>query len=267
MLKQRELDNRCTLLIMGRDASLNHCYITSFFLDKFWCDCPYEIVLCTQTRSLENSTYDRIIYTDSEMIWGDRLEIALHNIHTKYVILLAEDFFLKSNVKNDEIQRCIIFCEEMGAGAVRLTPPVPFSVHYNKSFDVLPEKSIYRICLQPTLFNVDYLRRFSGLHLSPWQFEREGSLMSRSFSEPLFCTKNVVYDSIHAWSHGMWDRQAYELMIQNGLPERLFQGAKIYPWYLTLRDKVYIKIISIAPDLITKIRIQMCKNNEKKLKG
>lgn len=256
---------KCTVLVMGRDASVGHCYITSFFLKKFWADCPYEKVLCTQSIAPDDCVYDRVIYTDKDLIWGDRLNEALKNISTEYVILLAEDFFLRNYVSNSKIEACIRLCEEESGGAVRLNPPVPFSEHYNEDFDILPPNSIYRICLQPTLFKKDYLQKFAESHFSPWQFERVGSLMSRDFEEMTFCTITPVYDCIHAWSHGMWDKEAYKLMEQSGIDKTLYEGKKIYPWYMTLRDKLYIKIIGIAPDLITKVRIRMCEKNEKKL--
>ncbi len=194
---------RCTILVLGRNASLNCCYITSVLIRRYWKDCPYELVLCTQTQAPEVCMYDRVIYTDEQMIWGDRLQAALENIETEYVILLAEDFFLKDHVSNDEIESCIQMCQRENGGAVRLLPPVPFSVAYDEKFLLLPEKSVYRICLQPTLFKTEYLNRYAKMHLSPWQFERVGSLLSREYDEKIFCTKRPVFNSIHAWSHGM----------------------------------------------------------------
>lgn len=267
MMADKGRNDKCSILVMGRNASLDLAYITSFFLNVFWKDCSYELVLCTQTKEPKNNLYDRIVYTDEEKIWGDRLQIALENINTKYVILLAEDFFLQRPVENKEIEECINLCESENGGGCRLNPPVPFSKKYNDKFDILPIDSIYRICLQPTLFRTEYLKKYAGLHLSPWQFERVGSLLSRNFDEKLFITRKSVYDCIHAWSHGMWDKRAYRLMKQYDMDEALYVGKKIYPWYMTLKDNVYICVISLAPTAITKIRIMQCKKNEKKLKG
>ena len=127
------------------------------------------------------------------------------------------------------------------------------------------QKMLAKNSLQPTLFKRTYLGRFSGSHLSPWQFERVGSLMSREYEERVFCAKIPAYDCIHAWSHGMWDREAYKLMKNSEIDKSLYEGKKIYPWYLIFRDKLVIKLIGIAPNLFTKIRIRMCERNEKKL--
>lgn len=256
----------CTVLVMGRNPSLALCQITSILLQKYWSDCPYEIVLCTQTKKPENCLYDRVIYTDEQMIWGDRLKIALENIETKYVILLAEDFFLKDYVSNREIESCIQQCESEQGGAVRLNPPVPFTVKYDEKFDLLPENSIYRICLQPTLFQTEYLRRFADHHFSPWQFERKGSLLSREYKEKLFCAKTAVYNCVHAWGNGMWMKEAYQLLQRENIDKRLYEGKKIYPWYLELKNKIFMLIIKLAPNTITKIRIRMCEKDEKKLR-
>lgn len=86
----------CTVLVMCRNATLDLAEVTGGLFRRFWSDCDCELVLCTQTEQPEFDLYDRIIYTDDEMIWGDRLKIAMDNIDTKYVFLLAEDFFFKS---------------------------------------------------------------------------------------------------------------------------------------------------------------------------
>lgn len=263
-----EMRDNCTVLVMGRDVTVNLCYLTTLFFDIYWKDCKYEKVLCTQTLVPADNKFDRIIYVDNASIWGERLKVALDSISTKYVILLAEDFFLKSKVNNKRIQELIEVCEKEKAGAVRLNPPCLFAKNYNNDLFELKKGNIYRICLQPTLFKVSFLKKFTEVDkpYTPWQFEREGSILSNSFDEKVFCTKESVYDCVHAWARKSWTAEAIHLMCKSNIDKNLYTKEKLYPWYMVLRDKFFILLIRIAPHLITNIRIAMCKNNEKKLK-
>lgn len=259
------MDLKCSILIMGRDASINQTYITSFLLKKYWTDCPYQLVLCTQTKKPKKCLYDRVIYTDSEMIWGDRLKIALEALETEYVILSPEDSFLQTYVNTKRLEECIEYMEKNKVGAVRLKNELPFVKPYNELYDIVPTDSIYRLCLHPMLYKTDYLMRFAEAGYSPWQFERKGSLQSRQYEEKILCVKEPYYDSVHAWSGGCWLREGYKVLKKEKIPCELYDYAPIYPWYKYAKDRVFMLVIRLAPNLINKIRIKQCTKNEKKL--
>lgn len=258
-------ENKNCILIMCRDASVNQAYISSLLFRKYWKDCPYELILCTQTVLPVENMYDRVILTDDKMIWGNRLDVALSQIDTESVIICPEDSFLQMTVDTKKIQDCISFMEKENGGAIRLKPPMHYVEKYNEKYDIVPKKAVYRLCLHPTLFKTEYLRNFAVRHYSPWQYERQGSLQSREYPEQIFCAREALYDSIHAWSGGCWLKEAYRLMEKEKIPESLYKDAPVYPWYRELKDKVAMHILNIAPEMITRIRIWQCSRNEKKL--
>ena len=262
----KEFEHTCCILIMCRDASVNHAYISSVLFRKYWVDCPYGLILCTQTKAPKENLYDSVITTDDTMIWGERLEIALSQIDTDYVIMCPEDSFLQSKVDTGLVQECIKFMLSENAVAIRLKPPMHYTENYTEKFDIVPKKAVYRLCLHPTLFKTDYLRKFAAKHYSPWQYERQGSQQSREYPEKIFCVKKAVYDSVHAWSAGCWQKEAYKLLQKEAIPKNLYEYAPIYPWYKELRDKVAMCILKIAPETFTRIRIWQCNRSEKKLK-
>lgn len=262
----KPFDDLCSILIMCRDVSINQAYISSVLFRKYWSDCPYELILCTQLKKPGENMYDRIVITDEKTIWGGRLKKALAQIYTEYVILCPEDSFLQGNVETKQMENCILFMTEENAGAIRLKPPMHQTEKYNTDFDIVPEKAVYRLCLHPTLFKTEYLKRFADRLYSPWQYERQGSIQSREYPEKIFCVKNAVYDSVHAWSAGYWLKEAYQLMQEEKLPRELYEYAPIYPWYKELKDKVAMRILNIAPETITRIRIWQCNKNERKLR-
>lgn len=258
-------EKTCTILIMARDASLKQAYISSLLFKKYWADCPYEFLLCTQTKIPENCLYDRIIYTDEKMIWGERLDYALRQIETEYVVLAPEDSFLQASVNTESFLACMKYMDKNNIGAIRLKNEVPFVEKYNEEYDSIPITSIYRLCLHPMLFKKEYLQRFSDKHYSPWQFERKGSLQSREYAEEILCVKKTIYDSVHAWSTGTWLKEGYALLQREEMPKELYDFAPVYPWYKSCKDKICMLIIRVAPNTINRIRIWQCERNEKKL--
>ncbi len=259
---------KCTVLVMCRNATLNLAYLTGFFLKKYWEDCPYEIVLNTQTQAPDCDLYDRVIYSDDEMIWGDRLKVAMDNIDTPYTFLLAEDFFLTDTVDNQRFEAAIEMMEKNNVGALWMTEAPVFSKSIKNSsggWRFVPRTSIYRVCLQPILFKSDYLRRFSGLHFSPWQFERKASLISSYMDEKIMALDKPIFSCIHAWGHGMWMGEAIEFMKNEKIDPQFYEKGKIYPQKNVIKDRLAMLIIRIAPHLITHIRIYQSEKNEKKL--
>lgn len=258
-------EKNCSILIMARDASLRQAHITSMLFRKYWKDCPYELVLCTQTKVPEECLYDKVIYTDESMIWGERLEVALEQLKSDYILLSPEDSFLQAPVSTVDMQICIEYMEKGGMGAVRLKNEIPFVEEYDGIFDCIPVSSIYRLCLHPMLYNKEYLQRFACKHYSPWQFERKGSIQSRKYPEKIMCAKKPLYDSVHAWSTGTWLKEGYALLQRENIPQELYDFAPVYPWYKSCKDKICMVIIRIAPNLVNRIRIWQCERSERKL--
>lgn len=258
-------NQECSVLILSRDASWRQAYLTSVFFRKYWNDCPFDLCLCTQEQTEGLEYYDNVFRTDVSDNWGQRLRKALSNIKTEYVILCPEDDFLQSQVNTEKMQETISYCRENGVGAVRLAPPLLFTVPYTEKYDRVPKDSIYRLVLHPMLFRKSYLEKFAEMEYTPWQFEREGSLYSREFKDNILCAKEPLYDSVHAWSHGMWTREGYRLLKASGIEESMINFAKVYPWYKLIKDKIFIAIIKIAPNTVTKIRTAQAGVDNKKL--
>lgn len=258
------------LIVMARDQSLFLADIEGLFIDRYWDDCPYKKYLVTQTRKPDFAWYDEVVYTDNEMIWGDRLEVGLKAVHAEYVLLLAEDFFLKERVETSRISEVLKCMSKYNLAALWLTDPPVFSKKPKSGklrkaeLRIVPPSSIYRVCLQPIIYRKDYLMRFAGLHYSPWQFERKASLISKYMNLGIFALEKTAFPAVHAWTHGMWDEQAVKLMQRDGLSDRL-GGFDTYPKKLELRDRAAFALIRFFPHLITNIRIIQNDRNEKKL--
>lgn len=256
-----------SILVMGRNAGLKCCYLTALFWDIYWKDCPFEKILCTQTQIGDcEDKYDRFIYTDEKLIWGDRLEKALQEIDTEYVIMMPEDFFICKTVDTKSIYDTLLWAKENNAGAIHLTPPVLFSKRYSKQLREIKKGMLYRMALWPVLYKTEYLKRFAGIHLSPWQFERVGTEMSNDFDEKVFCTVDNIYPCVHAWGHNSWTRGAMRLMKKNHIPEVMYCNDSVYPIRLVLFNMFFFVAVKLFPNTVNKMALRKAQKGEKKLK-
>ena len=98
--------NKCEIIVSSCDAYSD--LWTPFFNSLFqhWEDCPYPIYLLTEEKecNIENVT---TIKAGKNTNWSDRLITASKELRTERILLILEDFFLRSkvkkiNIKNDE---------------------------------------------------------------------------------------------------------------------------------------------------------------------
>ena len=256
-----------SILVMGRNAGLKYCYLTALFWDIYWKDCPFEKILCTQTQIGDcKDKYDRFIYTDEKLIWGDRLERALQGIDTEYVIMMPEDFFVCKTVDTKAIYDTLLLAKENNAGAIHFGSSTLFSRKYNAQLKEVKKGMLYRMVLRPVLYKTEYLKRFAGIHLSPWQFERVGTEMSNAFDEKVLCTIDNIYPCVHAWSHNSWSRAAIRLMKRNNISKDMYCNDSVYPLRLIIFDLVYVIAVKLFPNTVNNIALSKAQKGEKKLK-
>lgn len=89
--------NNCTILVCSCDA-YSDCWEPFFYLlKKYWPDCPYEIVLNTESEAFTIDGLDIVcyqFYNKGERVpYGDRLLRHLNAIRTPYILILMDDFF------------------------------------------------------------------------------------------------------------------------------------------------------------------------------
>ena len=87
-----------------------------------WPDCPYPIYLNTEDKNYNHSVlkvqcvHPIDIYTNKKKThiikWGERLIQVLNQIDSKYVLMFLEDFFLKSPVRSDMIEKCLCIMDD-----------------------------------------------------------------------------------------------------------------------------------------------------------
>jgi hypothetical protein len=224
-----------TLLVNTSDG-FEDCWGPFFQLfARFWPDCPYPIVLNTETKSAQiDSVSIRSAKVASgslrRLTWSECLARCLDDISTPFVLYLQEDFFLEAPVQQHYIAT---FLEEMRAGradVIRLMecggsgPWIPTA---NPLLWEVTQAAKYRIALQAVLWRKSTLRSHLRMHESPWQMEVFGSARARRVKDKVLCVNRDLFHGpgkeIFPYKptgvvKGQWEKDIVEpLFLQHGI--------------------------------------------------
>ena len=190
--------NDLTLLVNTSDG-FEDCWAPFFtLLARYWPDCPYPIVLNTETKAacaaalaglpVQSARVAR--HAPKRLTWSECLARCLDAITTPYVLYLQEDFFLEAPVQQPYIDS---FLNEMRAGradVIRLMEcggAGPWRPSANALLWEVDQSAQYRIALQAALWRKSTLRAHLRLHESPWQMEVFGSARARRLKDRVLC--------------------------------------------------------------------------------
>ena len=143
-------------------------------------------------------------------LWGKRLINALSQIEEDYVVVLMDDFYLKSQVSEERIQKCI--------DAFDLDPSIAVFYLYNtfrksfnnseyEGFGVVPPKTNFRLNSAPAIWRKSALLKYTKQSDNPWAWEYFGTCRTNRTNDKFYCVidKNRgIYDYAHAIYRGKW---------------------------------------------------------------
>ncbi len=196
-----------------------------FSINKFWEDCPWDIYIISNHKSI-TSPRVRFIKVGDDNGWASNLKIAINQISADFIIYLHEDFFINKKVMTSEIIKHLNYCNKHKIDYLRLAPP--FFDKYlitNTSYALSPKSKRYRLCLQASIWNKKVLDKLLIPGFSAWQFEWKidriinkyrysiNSIVIHSSHYPL---KGISYVADTAVHKGMWTVNGYNFLIENG---------------------------------------------------
>jgi len=138
--------------------------------NKYWKDCPYKTYLVSETKKRPRT---KMINVDSP-IWTKRFRTALEQLKSDYVIVLLEDYFIRSKVLQDRIEQCLEYMKS------DFDPIVwNFEHNYRKSSGLgMPSgwlnqynHQVYLNSCQPSLWNRKRLIQRLQKDQNAWEWE------------------------------------------------------------------------------------------------
>ncbi|MCL2592724.1 MAG: hypothetical protein FWD82_05090 [Defluviitaleaceae bacterium] len=191
----------CTFLVNSCDKN-SDIWVPFFrLLEIHWPDCPYPIVLNTESKRFSYGNFDiktLSLYSEEEntsvpfgggVQWGKRLIETLKLIDTEYVLFTLDDYFFQATPDMEKFEQCLewmdnnvdvtVFYFNRGAEAGVVDGVFP-------GFEKITADIQYRIKAQMSLWRKDRLISYIMPHESPWDWEINASDRSRGIDEGIY---------------------------------------------------------------------------------
>lgn len=213
-----------SILIIGFDGYKdvwNHCIS---LLNRYWKERP-KTYLATSELTPDYTNVE-IIPAGRGAEWSRKVQVALKEIDTSYVILLLEDFFISDYINNDLIKDALELVEEDDIKFYQLLVQLlkqswekgmPYKG--NKHIHIVPRDKKYGINLQAAIWKTDFLRERVGTeNYNAWLFEMN-QLKTENYNvakvEYLIDDRNIL-NITHAVVQGKYLRGAVKHMEKLG---------------------------------------------------
>ena len=181
-------NKRLTILVNSCDKNSDLWEVFFKVMQKHWQDCPYRIILNTETRSYSFDGFNieclRVAEhkTEEELrsyAWSDRVKDNLKHVNTKYTLFLLEDFYFESPVQNDLVENLLDRLDTIKKlGALYL---MEVSANYPSYYD--KKTGLYKIHkyvnfkanATAAIWNTAFLQKVLRKGESPWDLEQKGT--------------------------------------------------------------------------------------------
>ena len=212
----------CTVLVCSCDKYAD--LLTPFvqLWRKFWPDCPFELVLVTETDPGVPG-FDRVIACGGVGNWCLRLVAALKQIATPYVLMLCDDYYLAKPVDTALMLKRLSQIKEFDAFNLRMIPnPKPKgnnSDPFGNGTDLMRYRpnTAYCIATQSGFWNREFLAALADGKASIWEFERYGSFDPKIEAKPLLVTPTKEFPFVDAVHKSHWEKFGLAVCRENGV--------------------------------------------------
>lgn len=145
-------------------------FFTLFF--RYW-NCPYQVYLATES---EQCLIPEVKTINGDGSWTERIQKAVRDIPTKYVIGMCEDFFFRRPVNQDVIDACVGYMEhDHRIGCFNFEkesePGVELLPSQYPLFGRKPAGNHWQKSCQATLWRRCYLEQMLNGQMDPWEWE------------------------------------------------------------------------------------------------
>lgn len=189
------MKKRATVLVATCDSYEDAWYPFLNLLSKYWGDCPYDIVLNTESKkcTLKYENLNVITFNlyepGSKVTYGKRYIDHLNKIDTEYVITLMDDFFIRSKVDTEVLEQIMDWMDEdvKIASFCLIHHDDEHSCRYlrdekgYKNFSLRPKYCKHNYDMQANVWRRDALIKSWREYESPWEWEGPGNI--RSFDD------------------------------------------------------------------------------------
>lgn len=263
-MNDKGADKKIALIITACAAYADLLQINLQLMKKYWPDCAVEKicvvdVLDQRVESLR-PYFDQLLVEPQSVSGRNLLRVrkALEQVHTPYVMMIQDDFFLYDFVDNAALRQTVQFAEAHNAGTISLVYKYDEQKQKMRGsqepvrFQPCAEGEAYRISMQNVFWKTTYLKTLVDAYESPADFERLGSRMSASMPESVYVMQSgkEVYPNVDAINRGKWRLGMTNFLQKENIQydnQKWPELSAMEIFCATVRKKVFL----LSPKLVT----------------
>lgn len=209
----------CTVLVCSCDKYADLLGPFSKLWRKFWPDCPFEVVLVTETApTTPDLCFDRVVACGKgDTNWASRLECALDGVSTPWVLMLCDDYYLEAPVDTPKMLSRLEEAKFRNAANLRLIPNPPRGLPVSDDLMEYRKNTAYCVATQAGFWQRDFLARLAVGKSSIWEFERHGSFEVADEPRPILATRKREFPFVDAVHKGCWETFGVDVCRRNGV--------------------------------------------------
>ena len=210
---KKTLGEQLTIVVNSCDAYED--LWTPFFvlLKKYWNPTECQILLNTESRTFSFPGLNiECVHTGKNVAYGKRMLNMLARVKTKYILLLLDDFFLRSKVEQSRIEQILEWMEaDRNIVCFNCDPNVCYAdweVNKYPGFRRMPPGNSYVLSLQAAIWRTDRLKKYWRPDVNPWEWEELCSIQTARYPKEKFYCLNKADDTFLDYGHrrygGIW---------------------------------------------------------------
>lgn len=209
-----------TVLIGSCDAYAKLWEPFQICFNKYWKH-DTENIFVTDNEKVPNYTNTKFkTVTPGNLNWGERMLISLNECKDEYVFWLLEDYFIQYEYLESDINRYINFMKKNNVDRLQISPSghQTYSNIENDGFIKFSKNSNYLISMQPSIWNVNFIKKVLLPNYSPWDFELKGTESIRNKNNEIYIDKTKTKIYFNAVRRGLNKSDGWDMFFkQQGL--------------------------------------------------
>jgi hypothetical protein len=173
---------------------------------RHWPECPFPAYLGSD-GALFHDPRVTTLPTSGGRLWTKCVREQLRSIDATYVLVMLDDFFMRSRVNASDVTACLDAADALGASMIRLVPrpgpDVPVDGYPNLG-RILPGAP-YCVSTQGAIWRREALLDLLREDESIWEFEMRGSERSAGMADGFYAVyRPVLTYGHHVVQRGQW---------------------------------------------------------------
>lgn len=190
------MNNKCSVLITTCDNYSDAWHPFFELFKKNWNNCPYDIYVNSETErddfGIKNIKW---LLNGKNLSWSERLKKSLLEINSDYIITMLEDFFIKNEIVQKEIDECIEYLDaHLNVAVIYFYPTDSYGQLIGGKYLEVNRKCKWAINGDCGIWRKDILINLLRDE-NPWEFETYGTYRWRKTKYKLL-TYNKNYPRV-----------------------------------------------------------------------